>query len=159
MPGWRRGAVPWGFVPAPPISTSAHSTVIALRCCCSGQGSRSFRRMPRRDCEFPDRWPTLGERRRFLQSVVASSADEFVEAARLAFSRLVLMEECKLTRIEGVEKLFPADPLQPDIVIAAGLVEINSKNASAALFPMPLDLGRVPAPRFRPAANFIVIGG
>jgi hypothetical protein len=93
-----------------------------------------------------------------LQSVVASSADEFVEAARLALGRLVLMEECKLTRIEGVEKLFPADPLQPDIVIAAGFIEIDSENASAPLISMRLDLGRVPASRFRPAANFIVIG-
>ena len=83
-----------------------------------------------------------------LQSAVASSADEFVEAARLAFGRLVLMEECKLTQIEGVEKLFPADPLQPDIVIAAGLIEIDSENASALLISMRLDLGRVPAARF-----------
>jgi len=93
------------------------------------------------------------------QSVVASPADEFVEAARLAFSRLVLMEECKLTRIKGLEKFFPADPFQPDIVIAAGLIEVDSENASAPLISMRLNLGRVPASHFRPTANFIVIGG
>jgi hypothetical protein len=132
----------------PAYSMSTCSTVIARQCCCYGRGGDR-----RVECR--------GRIASFLiaQSVVASSADEFIKAARLAFSRLVLMEECKLTRIKGIEKLFPADPFQPDIVIAAGLIEVDSENASAALISMRLNLGRVPASRSRPAANFIVIGG
>src|SRR5438128_1423239 len=79
-----------------------------------------------------------------------STLDEFVEAARVAVLRLILVQKGQSVLIEYFEKLVPFDFLE----FILGFAKIDAQNAA---FSFGADDGRVTITDFRPFANLFMV--
>src|SRR3546814_15892590 len=67
------------------------------------------------------------------------------------------MEERQIIFLEGLEKIIPADPFEVFVLLAAGLVEIDPKDAAALLPPRRIDPRGMSVPLFNPFADLVMV--
>src|SRR3546814_10195666 len=65
--------------------------------------------------------------------------------------------ERQIIFLEGLEKIIPADPFEVFVLLAAGIVEIDPKDAAALLAPRRIDPRGMSVPLFNPFADVVMV--